>query len=283
MSLFLFTNLTMASAENDPELASLVKVREENARCLRCHGAEGFKTNFSGDIVSLYVNGKDFQASIHESLSCLTCHKGMTDYPHAKTDSKQSFKQTLNQNCQYCHEDVNAVYKNSIHGKRLAEGKKTALCSDCHGAHNVFKKDDPRSQVFATNQVDACTRCHEEKKESYNWGIHGKTVALGSKEKTATCSACHTSHDILGPDDPASTVADQNIPQTCSQCHVGANANFANGLEHYTLTSEGENAPMYYTYKFFSVILVATVALFVIYIEMDLYRRIRNTSKKTNL
>ena len=278
---FSFANLSIASATSgtNGELAKIEDSRKDNVNCLRCHGAKGLKTTYNGETISLYINEADFLDSMHESNTCITCHKGMTDYPHVGVTYGYDLRKKVNQECQSCHQDITKVYNNSIHGQLLAEGKQTALCSDCHGAHNVFKKEDKRSQVYLSNMVNACTKCHEEKKESYSWGIHGKAVALGSTKKAATCSVCHTSHSIWGPDDARSTVSDRNIPKTCSQCHTDANENFAKGIEHYTLTPEGENAPMYYTYKAFSIILVLVVAIFVLNIELDLYRRIKNAKK----
>jgi cytochrome c553 len=288
LSCFLLFNLALPhlteaavadSSASAEQLAKIEKNREDAARCLRCHGAEGLKTSLSGDIVSLFIDGKTFQESMHESLSCRSCHVGMTDYPHAKIKYSQSFRASMNKNCQYCHKEITAQYKESVHGQQK-QGKTAALCTDCHGAHNIFKKTDSRSQVYAQNQVQACAKCHTEKQDAYNWGVHGKAVALGSNNKAATCATCHTAHEIQGPDKTNSTVNDQNLNKTCSQCHPRATVNMSKGMEHYTLTSEGENAPMYYTYKAFSILLVAVVTLFLLYILLDLYRRIRNLKKK---
>jgi formate dehydrogenase gamma subunit len=55
--------------------------------------------------------------------------------------------------------------------------------------------------------------------------------AMGST-RTASCSSCHGTHDILPSSDPASTINPANLAKTCGQCHPGANANFAKGKIH---------------------------------------------------
>lgn len=271
-------NFALADNEKQAELEKIEVTRKENAQCLRCHGAKGLKTTFEGKTISLYVDEKNFLNSIHESNSCTTCHVGITDYPHENLVYGEKFRIQANKQCQSCHKDINAEYQDSVHGKLTATGKQNALCSDCHGSHNVFKKDDKRSQVYPTNQVNACIKCHEEKWESYNWVIHGKVTAIGSK-KPPTCALCHTSHSIFGPSDPRSSVSKANTPETCSQCHLNAPANFAQGIEHYTLTPEGKNAPMYYTYKLFTWLLISVVTFFLIHVLLDIFSRIRNAKK----
>ena len=37
---------------------------------------------------------------------------------------------------------------------------RAARCSDCHGAHNIKRIDDPASQLNVTNKIDTCRKCH---------------------------------------------------------------------------------------------------------------------------
>ena len=37
-----------------------------------------------------------------------------------------------------------------------------ARCSDCHGAHNIYKMDNPKSTISPRNIVKTCQKCHED-------------------------------------------------------------------------------------------------------------------------
>ena len=67
--------------------------------------------------------------------------------------------------------------------------------------------------------------------DTYKDSYHGMANAMGSN-KTASCSSCHGTHNILPSSDPASTINPANLVRTCGQCHPGANANFAKGKIH---------------------------------------------------
>lgn len=66
--------------------------------------------------------------------------------------------------CASCHADEKVMqpydlpvdqysqYQTSGHGKLLAKGDgKVAVCSDCHGAHDVLSAHDPASRTYVTN------------------------------------------------------------------------------------------------------------------------------------
>ncbi len=64
--------------------------------------------------------------------------------------------------------------------------------------------------------------------ESYNESIHGKAVGLGS-EQTADCVSCHATsaiHDIYKLDEKEATVHEDNLVNTCRQCHENVNERF---------------------------------------------------------
>ncbi|MGC8916564.1 MAG: hypothetical protein ACP5NF_06250 [Thermoanaerobaculum sp.] len=69
--------------------------------------------------------------------------------------------------------------------------------------------------------------------KTFKHSFHGIANELGSV-KVANCASCHTSHAVLPPSDPASSVNPQNIPRTCGKegCHPGANVNYARGRFH---------------------------------------------------
>lgn len=43
----------------------------------------------------------------------------------------------------------------------------TALCTDCHGVHDIMKVRDPSSRVMQANLVRTCRQCHPDASESF--------------------------------------------------------------------------------------------------------------------
>ncbi|MDA8236056.1 MAG: hypothetical protein M0Z31_14930 [Clostridia bacterium] len=251
-----------------------------NDGCLRCHGAQGLKTKQDGKVVSLWVNEEAFGKSIHGTNSCTSCHQGYTDFPHQGTLKGEALSQQTNARCRECHADVTKVYMAGAHGKALSEGKKTALCSDCHGIHNIRKHEDPSAMVYKNNIPHTCTKCHEGRIAiSYEESFHGKAVLLGS-QKSPSCADCHGSHDILGPKAANSPVNKNNIPDTCAKCHRVPYENFAKGTEHFVLEKGGPGEPMFYTLKFFVWLTIIVITLLIIHMELELYRKLKKALEK---
>ncbi len=113
---------------------------------------------------------------------CLDCHGS----PHyiVKSDNENSMLNQWNvvEVCGHCHgnkelaakynmeENVLSSYTESFHGKKHHLGHKGApTCVSCHGAHDIKRKDDPASPVFAANKKETCGKCHA--------GANGKFVA----------------------------------------------------------------------------------------------------------
>lgn len=184
--------------------------------CLQCHGNEGFSVERNGEEISLYVDEKKFNDSVHGIFSCTSCHTEIEGFPHPEEVS--------------------------------------------------FDKQE---------SVATCVSCHEGLvTDSYAKSFHGKAVSLGG-QNTATCVDCHGTHDILGPDNPDSKVAKENIPETCAGCHDQASPGFSEGTEHYKFAAVGAGAPMYYTAKFFVWLTIITIVALVIHIELQLYWNLR--------
>jgi len=64
--------------------------------------------------------------------------------------------------------DVYDVYSLSWHGVDLSVYKArwptiwhdTAICSDCHGVHDILSTSDPASRVSEENLLATCQQCH---------------------------------------------------------------------------------------------------------------------------
>ncbi|MGQ9835914.1 MAG: cytochrome c3 family protein [Thermoanaerobaculaceae bacterium] len=96
---------------------------------------------------------------------------------------------------------------------KLGEGSVHAglSCEDCHPEARQIPH--PKSM----GQGNPCLACHEEAAATLQKSVHRDPQAQGSFR--AQCWACHTAHDVRPPQDPASSLAPQNVAKTCLQCH----------------------------------------------------------------
>jgi predicted CXXCH cytochrome family protein len=66
--------------------------------------------------------------------------------------------------------DVYSLYETSWHGVDVSVYKanwptiwhESAVCTDCHGVHSIYKTDDPASTVNPENLLATCQKCHAE-------------------------------------------------------------------------------------------------------------------------
>jgi hypothetical protein len=47
-------------------------------------------------------------------------------------------------------------------GEQGKTGKVVAVCTDCHGVHDIAKVKDPTSKVVQGNLVATCRKCHAD-------------------------------------------------------------------------------------------------------------------------
>ena len=216
-----------------------------------------------------------FAKSVHpgNDVSCKDCH---TDI-HTLTSIKGNKLKSV-QMCSNCHDTEE--YMNSVHGKGVKAGNPDApACADCHGEHDIIpmSKDNLdaagilRAREFATA---SCVKCHgneemmernhlsTEAYESYLHEYHGKVEHLGGASKVAGCADCHTAHEELPADNPASSIAPQNKAKTCRKCHKQANANFAQYNPHATHHNRAKYPALYWTFIAMSGLLIGTFAAF---------------------
>jgi len=207
--------------------AKAAAASDQNDTCLACHGDKTMSTKHGTKTVSLYVDSKRFAGSVHNSLSCTSCHADLEgkDLPHEKPAKV---------NCGTCHSDEFEQHKKSLHGKALAKGSTLApRCVDCHGNHDIVPVKDPRSAVAPMKIPFVCGKCHREGTpvmanpeisqhniiENYTESIHGEALFKKGLTVAANCASCHTPHSILPHTDPASSINRKNIAKTCTKCH----------------------------------------------------------------
>ncbi len=92
-----------------------------------------------------------------EYPTCETCHTAhMISEVH---DDK--FMSEITAQCGQCHTELAETYLETYHGKVYQLGyMQAARCSDCHGAHSIYRMDNPKSSISPRNIVGTCKKCH---------------------------------------------------------------------------------------------------------------------------
>jgi formate dehydrogenase gamma subunit len=153
---------------------------------------------------------------------CFSCH-GPAHLIRYSREDQASPMNRLNQpaTCGSCHSgEILDNYKKSIHGQKLQAGDKDGpTCSNCHGSHGILPADIKRDPRFKRQVLQKCGGCHTDIYNTYKQSIHGTAFLEGNITESATCADCHSSHEILPPDNPSSTVYPTKIKADCAVCH----------------------------------------------------------------
>ena len=167
--------------------------------CTDCHGShnvavvEGSHTAIARTCSTCHMEIYNAYAkSVHGSSEprdnpdvpvCTTCH-GVHNIHKADTPS---FRQNSVDVCVKCHGDkklmakygisaaVSKTYLEDFHGKTVGFYQKentqiwpeVAVCTDCHGVHDIKKVDDAESRVVKENLVATCRKCHPDASPSF--------------------------------------------------------------------------------------------------------------------
>lgn len=144
--------------------------------CSGCHAKEA-------EIYAKSVHGRASETSSDVPV-CTDCHRA-----HDTVDPKGgALALRTPEICGRCHTDeklmsryglstkVVDTYLADFHGmaSSLSRDKKkgpgvrlAAVCTDCHGVHDIQRADDPSSPVLASNLQKTCAKCHQGATESF--------------------------------------------------------------------------------------------------------------------
>jgi cytochrome b subunit of formate dehydrogenase len=151
--------------------------------------------------------------------TCTDCHDTHTfDVPPRGTEARTEWHMGVPNVCgEKCHSDELEEYSESVHGKAVLEehDNKSAVCSDCHTAHDIGNTSAAPTKLAITQN---CGNCHKDELKTYRGTYHGQVNSLGFAY-TAKCFDCHGSHDITKADDPDSRVGPKKRLKTCQTCH----------------------------------------------------------------
>jgi cytochrome b subunit of formate dehydrogenase len=154
------------------------------ATCGACHA----------DIARTYgesVHGQAVARSLRDAPVCTDCHGEHLILAPGEPQSPVNPARVSSVTCGRCHSDerLNARYNlpadrvstfaDSYHGLALRAGSQTvANCASCHGVHNIFASNDPRSTVHPANLARTCGACHSGAGQDFAIGpVHVKADA----------------------------------------------------------------------------------------------------------
>jgi predicted CXXCH cytochrome family protein len=177
--------------------------------CTDCHGAHDVKSpnepralisqtcgQCHTEIHEAYINSVHGGALIQEDNPdvpvCTDCH-GVHNIADPRTTS---FRIETPDLCAGCHADpelmakydlsadVYSLYQTSWHGIDISVYKAnwptiwhdSAVCTDCHGIHNIRTTEDPESMVNTANLFSTCKKCHADAGPNWvgSWTGHNR-------------------------------------------------------------------------------------------------------------
>lgn len=205
-----------------------------------------------------------FEKSLHraEQVTCVACHGGDPKAVTVEAAHRGSYRGRIRRRdvpalCAACHADPAkmrpynlpadqyALYQTSAHGRTLEAGDESAaVCTDCHGVHEILAPENPASSVHPRNVPKTCAACHADTGrmkphrlpdttyQDYAAGVHGKALLEDGNLAAPSCSRCHGAHGATPPG-----VGD--VDKVCGQCHEATRVHFLEGPHKVGLDAAG--------------------------------------------
>ncbi|HGY55214.1 MAG TPA: hypothetical protein ENK44_05925 [Caldithrix abyssi] len=204
----------------------MLSFTQTNDDCMDCHNERDLTKSINDSVeVSVFVDHKVLDNSIHGDLECTDCHEMIEDHPNEEVVASVS--------CGNCHEDEQADYQKSVHWlSRMDTVVETATCKNCHGTHDILPSDDKNSHTYKLNIEKTCGNCHDKPAvmrrlglrgetpvSKYHGSVHDRILHEEPDKNPPTCINCHDYHQILSKINPECSYSKQNIPKTCGTCH----------------------------------------------------------------
>lgn len=208
-----------ATPEAAPSSSTIVnadapKPTGNNSYCAVCHNQPWrTKTLANGNMLNLYVDPEVLEGSVHGinnpqgKLGCVDCH-GTDAFPHNQPDPADSRAYTIASidRCYACHEKQKLELESGLHEEAILAGDNgAAVCTDCHGAHNIQRVASQAGLV-----AGVCGDCHTTTLTEWQMSAH---VEIGSQG----CATCHSPHSQRLRIDSESS--DSTPDEVCTNCH----------------------------------------------------------------
>ncbi len=193
----------------------------EPVMCELCHDqvADEYMQSIHGEVVA---------AGEPLGPQCWDCH-GAHDIRRPTDPLARTNKFNIPVMCGTCHKEGTPVtqkydlpvdsvllhYSQSIHGFGLFEQGLivSAVCTDCHTAHDIRPLTDPQSTIHRQNIATMCQTCHARIEQVHEQVIDGRLWSE-QPDKVPACNDCHRPHEV-SIQTVDSTIADAN----CLSCH----------------------------------------------------------------
>jgi len=218
--------------------------------CVNCHQKVLTKHSFHPQIIKSKGLGKS------SDTSCKSCH-GIHDVVSPKKSTSKWNNKNLIVTCGNCHKDASDHYLTSNHAEAFKNGDKGAPnCISCH-------KSSITKSAFKDNKVEMkkaqeklCLSCHLDNDDvrqrtapsagfihAYDNSVHGFALHKKNNGDAASCTDCHTSHQIIKGTDSKSSVFKLNIPNTCGKCHSEIQKEFSESIHGQLVATGNGDAP----------------------------------------
>jgi cytochrome b subunit of formate dehydrogenase len=273
---------------------SPVSKMKQAGRCEKCHRDNPQilkQIGYSAAFIASYdksVHGIALASGNRKSATCSDCH-GSHNLKKASDPASSVNKRNTAEMCSRCHREIGKVYKESIHGTARQKGNADSpTCTNCHGEHEIFGRNDPRSLVAPENvSVQVCASCHNSVRLSEKYGMpsqqfnsfldsyHGLAGRAGSVE-VANCASCHGVHNIKPSSDPTSTVNKANLATTCGRCHPGAGKNFARGAVHVVIGRNSGPIVLYLIRAIYILLIIVTIGCMFLHNFLDFIKKTKH-------
>jgi cytochrome b subunit of formate dehydrogenase len=199
----------------------------QKVTCAQCHA----------DAQTAYAHSthaKPSKTGNNPAANCEDCHGGVHEILPADDPKSPVNHANIPFTCGRCHgqkflmesngESAQAFisYQESVHGRAVGKGStKAAVCTDCHGSHEILPANDAKSPISKFNVPATCGKCHVAVQQTFMQSIHGQAILRGNGQ-APVCTDCHGIHSIKAHADPNSPVAEQNLSRDiCARCHEG--------------------------------------------------------------
>jgi len=174
-------------------------------RCANCHAKKEMMQKYGShlptnqlDLLKVSVHGKLSTTGKEKIVQCITCHYAHGIVP-VKNPTSLVYPLNIPNTCGKCHSnakymqtynpslavDQDAKYRTSVHGMLNAKGDpKPAECASCHGSHGIRATADTKSQVYALNIPETCSKCHSDAQYMTGYKIPTDQYAKYAKKRS---------------------------------------------------------------------------------------------------
>lgn len=230
--------------------AAISSPKKEVQLCLACHADNTLKKKLMDkEILSLYINANDFDASVHGKTGCTGCHPDITMQNHPRVKmiaGRREYVAKLSRNCSVCHTPEQLKKRQPIHSSLASQG----TCVQCHGSHYI---KPVAAQKAAVKDNVYCLVCHRNNistsmKNGEALSVFVNETALrSSAHGSLKCTECHT--EFSKNRHPMRSFGSRRVYSTdlaelCWKCHSETSKRYKTSIHFEKLTAGDLKSPV---------------------------------------